>query len=80
MIHVLLAFLLLLMILIPGMPPLADTVPQTPAAETTDEAVRANVLEAYGKLPILFVHNQGQLNDSVEYYVRASGPDAVFYR
>ena len=60
MIHVLLAFLLLLMIFMPGMPPLADTVPQAPVAESTDQAVRANVLEAYGKLPILSVQNQGE--------------------
>ena len=78
MIHVLLAFILLFMLFMPGMTPLADTVPQAPAAESTDEAVRANVLEAYGKLPILFVHNQGQLDDRVEYCVKALGQTLYF--
>jgi len=77
-IRVLLALALILMLFMPGMPPLADTVPQAPATESTDAAVKANVLEAYGKLPILFVHNQGQLDESVEYYAKASGQTLYF--
>ena len=78
MTHVVLAFILIFMIFTPGMTPLADMVPQAPVTQSTDEAVRANVLEAYGKLPILFVHNQGQLNDNVEYYAKASGQTLYF--
>jgi len=36
-----------------------------------DEATGAQVLEAYGGLPISFIQNQGQLDARVEYYVKA---------
>jgi len=33
----------------------------------------SSVLEAYGKLPLLFIENQGQVDEAVRYYVKASG-------
>ena len=81
MIHVLIALILVLMTFIPAILPVVDTEPQQSqdsVVEVSDEAVRANVLEAYGKLPLLFIQNQGQLDSSVEYYVKASGQTLYF--
>ena len=78
MIHILLGLILLFMIFTPGMPPLADTMQQEPSADSMDEAVKAEVLEAYGKLPVLFIQNDGQLDSTVEYYVKASRQTLYF--
>lgn len=59
-------------------PFLANTLPSDSFAGTTDRAVRTRVLEAYGKLPLLFIQNQGQLNDRVKYYVKTSGQTLYF--
>ena len=69
---------LLLIALMPGMPALADVMPQGSSTDSTDEAVKASVLEAYAKLPLLFIENQGQLDGKVEYYVKASGQTLYF--
>jgi hypothetical protein len=38
----------------------------------------SSVLEAYGKLPLLFIENQGQVDEAVSYYVQASGQTIYF--
>ena len=38
----------------------------------------SSILEAYGKLPILFIENQGQVDEAVSYYVQASGQTIYF--
>jgi len=42
-------------------------------ADTTDLAAEQGILEAYGRLPLLFIENQGQVAEAVSYYVKASG-------
>ncbi len=43
------------------------------STDTTDLAAEQRVLDAYGKLPLLFIENQGQVDEAVSYYVKASG-------
>jgi len=38
----------------------------------------SSVLKAYGKLPLLFIENQGQVAEAVRYYVRALGQTVYF--
>jgi hypothetical protein len=38
----------------------------------------SSVLKAYGKLPLLFIENQGQVGEVVRYYVKASGQTVYF--
>jgi hypothetical protein len=38
----------------------------------------SSILEAYGKLPLLFIENQGQVDEAVMYYVKTSG-QAVYF-
>jgi hypothetical protein len=38
----------------------------------------SSVLKAYGKLPLLFIENQGQVDEAVRYYIKASG-QAVYF-
>jgi len=38
----------------------------------------SSVLEAYGKLPLLFIENQGQVDEAVRYHVKASGQTVYF--
>ena len=65
------AFLALLLMLIS---PLADLIPQNRSIDTPDLPTQEpSITEAYGNLPILFIQNQGQLDEVVEYYVKASG-------
>ena len=52
----LILFLLTFML---GIPLLADTAQQDSFADSSDKATKAQVLEAYGELPILFIQNQG---------------------
>ncbi len=73
-----LIFAALIVAVLSLMPSLADTMLPQPSADSTDEAVRTGVLEAYGKLPVLFIRNDGQLDDRVEYYVRAAGQTLYF--
>jgi len=58
--------------------PLADTMPQASLAVSTDKPDKTEILEAYGKLPLLFIQNQGQLDGSVEYYAKTSGQTLYF--
>jgi len=49
------------------------------STDTTDlSTTESSVLEAYGKLPLLFIENQGQLDETVRYYVTASGQKVYF--
>jgi len=43
------------------------------STDTTELATEQGMLDAYGKLPLLFIENQGQVDEAVSYYVRASG-------
>jgi len=49
------------------------------STDTTDlSTTESNVLEAYGKLPLLFIQNQGQVDEAVKYYVTSSGQMVYF--
>jgi len=43
-----------------------------------DDATKARVVEAYGKLPLYFIQNHGQLDKKVKYYEKASGSAMYF--
>jgi hypothetical protein len=47
-------------------------------AATPGKADKENVLEAYGKLPLYFVENKGQLDPKVRFYVKTSGQTLYF--
>jgi hypothetical protein len=54
-----------------------------PAGESSTDtldlsATESSILEAYGKLPLLFIENQGQVDETVRYYVKASGQTVYF--
>jgi hypothetical protein len=57
--------------------PLADLMSQNHRADTPDLATKESILEAYGKLPILFIQNQGQMDSTVQYYTKA--PQQTLY-
>jgi hypothetical protein len=47
--------------------------------DTTDLlTMESSILEAYGKLPLLFIENRGQLDEAVRYHVKASGQTVYF--
>jgi hypothetical protein len=49
------------------------------STDTMDLSTReSSILEAYGKLPLLFIENQGQVDEAVRYYVKASGQTVYF--
>ena len=43
-----------------------------------EEAQKALVQNAYGRLPLYFIQNQGQLDDTVKYYERGLGHSILF--
>jgi len=43
------------------------------ANQSVDEGTKSNVLSAFGKVPLHFVANQGQLEPSVIYYAKSEG-------
>ena len=47
-------------------------------AATPGKADKENVLEAYGKLPLYFIENKGQLDPKVRFYVKTSGQTLYF--
>ena len=77
MLYRIIAGLLLLLIALMSGVPLSTNAVQTDTSTSmtsgVDAATRAGVMEAYGKLPLLFIKNQGQLDNSVAYYVKTSG-------
>ena len=49
------------------------------STDTTDlSTTESSILAAYGKLPLLFIENQGQVDEAVRYYVTASGQPVYF--
>jgi hypothetical protein len=49
------------------------------STDTTDlSTTESSILEAYGKLPLLFIENQGQVDEAVRYYVTSSGQTVYF--
>jgi hypothetical protein len=49
------------------------------STDTLDlSTTESSILEAYGKLPLLFIENQGQVDEAVRYYVKASGQTVYF--
>ena len=45
---------------------------------TAGKADKEGVLEAYGKLPLYFIKNKGQLDPKVRFYVKTSGQTLYF--
>jgi hypothetical protein len=39
---------------------------------------KVQIEKAYGKLPLHFIHNQGQMDERVKYYTQGSGPSLFF--
>ncbi|MDI6703393.1 MAG: SBBP repeat-containing protein [bacterium] len=50
----------------------------TREADDVDEATRQKVLEAYGKLPLYFIENTGQLDSQVKYYTKTASQTIYF--
>ncbi|MDI6794817.1 MAG: hypothetical protein QME81_18455 [bacterium] len=48
------------------------------ATEEVDEATRQRVLSSYGKLPLYFIENRGQLDSQVRYYAKTPGQSIYF--
>jgi hypothetical protein len=49
------------------------------STDTLDlSTTESSILEAYGQLPLLFIENQGQVDEAVRYYVKASGQTVYF--
>ena len=63
----------------PAIFPQTPGIPQTssPTSPGVSKATRDRVADAYGKLPLSFVPNAGQTDDSVRYY--SQGPGFSFY-
>ena len=53
-----------------------ETQPSTMAS--LNENQQATLSEAYGKLPLYFIENQGQLDPKVKFYLQASGGSLLF--
>ncbi|HEX7889446.1 MAG TPA: SBBP repeat-containing protein [Ramlibacter sp.] len=51
-----------------------------PIAAAGNDAQRAQVLDAYGKLPLTFVENQGQADSRVQFYARGARHALFFTR
>ena len=49
-----------------------------PSLTEPDPATRAHLVEAFGKLPLYFVENQGQVDDEVAYYIQGSDKTIYF--
>lgn len=57
----------------------AATSPTSPnALPSTDDQTRARAAESFGKLPLYFVENRGQLDKRVGYYVQGSDKTIYF--
>jgi hypothetical protein len=69
------AFLILSLMLVY---PLSDLVPQNRSADTVASPTKERIQEAYGKLPVLFIENQGQLDSMVEYYIKTPAQTLYF--
>ncbi len=49
-----------------------------PPQEKPDELARLKVEESYGKLPMSFIRNDGQIDDQVRYYEKGAGHATYF--
>jgi hypothetical protein len=59
--------------------PAVDLLAGESSTDTMDlSTTESSVLKAYGKLPLLFIENQGQVDGAVRYYVKASGQTVYF--
>jgi len=58
--------------------PLSDILPQNHNSSTPDIPTKENTVETFGKLPLLFIQNQGQLDEAVEYYLKAPAQTLYF--
>jgi hypothetical protein len=58
--------------------PLATLAAAESTTDTPDLSSQESILETYGKLPLLFIPNQGQVDEAVRYYVKASGQTLYF--
>jgi hypothetical protein len=47
-------------------------------AAASGEVDRESILKAYGKLPLCFIENKGQIDSKVRFYVKASGQTLYF--
>ena len=56
----------------------ANTASTKSVPEKTDHAARAQVNKNYGKLPLSFIRNDGQIDENVKYYERGSGHSMYF--
>ena len=52
--------------------------PGIPAADKGQSAQKTKILESYGKLPLYFIENRGQLDHKVRFYVKTSGQTLYF--
>ncbi|UCH51825.1 MAG: SBBP repeat-containing protein [Chloroflexota bacterium] len=73
-----LSSVVLLILILMVVYPLSDLMPRNRSIATAALATKENIQEAYGKLPLLFIQNQGQLDESVEYYVKSPSQTLYF--
>ena len=65
---------ILLLLPLTGISALDDTAPSFYSSESSEaEVTSAEVLDTYSNLPLLFIENQGQLDERVRYYIKKSG-------
>ncbi len=49
-----------------------------PEQKPVDEAAKLKIQEDYGKIPLYFVRNDGQINEKVRFYEKGSGRNTFF--
>ena len=54
--------------------------PGISTAGTEQNPQKARILESYGKLPLYFIENRGQLDPKVRFYTKTSGQTPGIYR
>jgi PKD repeat protein len=70
---------------IPPANPITQSGSASAASPSIEPAARARIVEGFGKLPLYFVENHGQLDERVSYYIQGSdktiyfSPDGVTY-
>jgi hypothetical protein len=78
MTRIALCFLLVCLTLITSSSSLENSTDHARSTNSLEETVKTEALEAYGKLPLLFIENQGQTDKSVAYYLKTSGQTLYF--
>jgi len=71
-------FIDLLMVGAGGFSASTDTIETATKGKELDPATKARVIEAYGRLPLFFIQNYGQLDKKVKYYAKASNSAMYF--